>query len=135
MNSQHSPERERHATRYNSLGPRNIPPLPPGLELMRPDGTFYPLVAGIHSIAISNGFVIGIQDASGILRPIFDDRTIVKVNRLGPGRYNFVPMTLQEYTFFNINSDLSTHVDPNMRYIAEVRRRASNLGRRSWGGR
>ena len=92
MNSQTSPGRERQRRRLTIIPPnsRSITPLPEGLELMRPDGTFYPLVAGIHSIAISNGFVIGIQDASGILRPIFDDRTIVKVNRLGPGRYKIL---------------------------------------------
>ena len=122
MNSQHSPERERHATRYNSLGPRNIPPLPPGLELMRPNGTFYPYEMGANVIGTPDGYILGIREPNGALRPFFCNRIIVMLKREGIRGYTIIPLTLQEYRRFNYNSDITTHTDRFLQYIGELRR-------------
>ena len=127
MNSQHSPERERYLMRESpSLAPRPTTFLPRFLELMRPNGIFYPIEAGGIPVRTPDDYNIGIRDLNGVLRPLFFQRIMVKVKRVGNGLYDIVPLTLQEYRHFNFNSDLTTNTDRFLRYIGELRQRRIN---------
>ena len=123
MNSQYSPERERYLRRDSPTpSPRPTTILPRYLELMRPNGIFYPIEAGGTPIAIPNGFVIGMRDPNGVLRPLFNERVIVRVKRIRRDVYDIVPLTLQEYRHYGFNSDITTNTDPFIRYVGEIRR-------------
>ena len=123
----HSSEQERNRGRYSPPSDlRPIAYLPRGLELMRPNGIFYPLEAGTRLIESADGYVIGIQDTNGVLRPIFAQRIIVKVKKLGTELYDIVPLTLEEYRNFDFNSDITTHTDRFIRFIGQLRGRANN---------
>ena len=127
MNSQVPPERERDLRRNSSSPdsrPRNF--LPRCLELMRPNGSFYPLEAGDTPIKTPNGYIVGMREHNGVLRPLFCQRIIVKVRRVGIGHYDIVPLTLEEYRHFNFNNDITTNTDRFMRYIGVIRERANN---------
>ena len=122
MNSQHSPERARHLRRYSpppGTGPEID--LPPVLELMRPNGSFYRLERGANLIGTGNGYIVGIRDPNGVLRPLFAQRLIVKIQRLEIGGYNVVPLSLEEYRHYNFNSDITTNTDPYLQYIGVIR--------------
>ena len=124
MNSQRSPERARHLRRCSPPPYTGHEILLPGhLELMRPNGSFYPLQEGADLVGVDNGYIIGIRDLNRILRPIFEQRIIVKIKCLATGGWNVVPLSREEYRHFNFNSDVTTNTDRHIHYIGVVRER------------
>ena len=115
------PERNPPRNRPAPAAPRTQEPLPRGLQLMRPDGTFYDLVPPAISITLPNHYQIGIVEPNGYLRPLFFQRIAVKVKRLGPGRYDIVPLTLQEFRQYGFNQELTPHDNRVRAFIAELR--------------
>ena len=104
---------------------RHIPvraPLPSGLELMTRHGTFYPLEADANVFETVDNYILGIHDHNGVLRPIFLNRLIVKLQNVGTGTYEVIPLTLRDYKRFNYNSDITTKTDRFLQYIAHIRR-------------
>ena len=95
--------------------------MPRGIQLMRPNGTFYRLESGVGLTATPDGYLIGVRDANRVLRPFFCNRLIVKVKRLDIGDYDIIPLTLEEYRFYNFNSDIATNRDRFLQYIGERR--------------
>ena len=109
-------------------GPRRRVILPVGLQLMRPDGTFYDLVPPVHPITTEDEFHIGILEPNGILRPIFHNRIIVKVKRRGPGDFQIIPLTLQEFLWYPFNRDFTPYNVNAARFVEENRNRQRGNG-------
>ena len=122
MNSQQSPERERNAARLSP--PRSFPPrigLPRGIRLIRADGSFYTYEGSVNLIGTSDGYIIGLRDFYGVLRPFFYHRYMVKIKCLANGSNRMVPLTSQEYRYYNYNSDVANSIDRYVQYIRERR--------------
>ena len=94
--------------------------LPRGLQLLSPDGTFYNLETHTNPPETPDHYMIGIMDPSGVLRPFFLNRIIVKVRRNGPGDFDVVPLTLQEFMFHNYHQDSVSRKQHDAQYIEEV---------------
>ena len=123
MNSKPSSGPQRHM--WNDTpppNPRNRSTLPGGLELMRLNGSFYPLEWDTSPVVKSpDGYILGIEDPNGVMRPFFRHRIIVKIKKVRRGLYDIVPLTLQEYRYYNFNSDITTNTDRFIQYIGERR--------------
>ena len=121
MNSQYLPGQERRPA-SPSRNPLPTNSFPRGLRLMRPNGTFYPFEGNANLVGTSDGYIIGIRDASGILRPFFFHRMMVKFKSEESRRNRVVPLTLREYRHYNYNSDITTSTDRFVQYIREFNR-------------
>ena len=94
--------------------------LPEGLQLLRPDGTFYDLVAPFHLVAAHDYFFVGIMESNRIFRPIFFRQTMVKVRTDGPMNVEIVPLSIREFMVYPFNRNLTPY-SVAIRYIAGVR--------------
>ena len=103
-------------------------PLPIGLQLMRPDGTFYDLVPPVNPVTTPNRYHIGIMEPNGYLRPFYFNRIAVKVKRLGPGHYDIVPLSREEFIEYRFNQDLTLHNDRIAAFVANQRNRHARDG-------
>ena len=90
---------------------------------MRPDRTFYDLIPPAYSLIAPDNFSMGIVEPNGFLRPFFYHGTMVKVRRHGPGNFEIIPLTLQEYVIFRYNHDITPFHEGAAEYVVEERNR------------
>ena len=90
---------------------RQVTILPQGLRLRSRDGTFYDLVPPVNPVNTDDNFTIGILDPNGFLRPFFYQGRMVKIRRHGPGHFEIIPVTFQEYRHFRYNQDITPYHD------------------------
>ena len=103
--------------------------MPEGLQLRNPDGTFYDLGASINPIGTPDHYIIGIIEPSGIIRPFYFHHRPVKVKRNGPGNFDIVPLTLQEYMLYGYNQERTSRNHSATEIVAEARNRNPGRGR------
>ena len=102
--------------------------LPAGLQLMRPDGTFYNLVPPVTPVRTEDNFHIGILEPNGILRPFYWHRIMVKVREDGPVNFDIVPLTYREILHYPFNRDLSPYNSEAAQHVAQNRNRQRSGG-------
>ena len=105
---------------------RPIVILPRGLQLLSRNGTFRDLQSSDSVVGTPDDWLMGIIEPSGILRPLFSNRIPVKVKRVRPGYFQFVPLTLDEY--FRYGYDLPSRNQDVAQAAAEHRNRNHGRG-------
>ena len=122
LSSQFEPNRTRSAASPRR-GRRPVVELPEGLQLRRPDGTFYDLVPPVTPVATEDNFAIGILEPDGTLRPFYFFRRQVKVHRDWHTNGLIVPLTQAEINHYPFNRSLAPHNDEASEHVAENSRR------------
>ena len=121
MISQSSPERDGPARLNPPRGPVPTIGLPRGLRLMLPGSLPRPIEENANLITSTEGNIIGIQDARGVLRPLFYHRMMVKVKSIETRSNSIMPLTLREYMAYNYNSDMNVSPHWIAQHIEELR--------------
>ena len=97
--------------------------LPQGLQLRRPDGTFYDLTLPAAPMTTPDQFDVGILDTNGVLRPFYYRGRRVKVRRHGPGNFEIVALTSQEYVEYGFDHNITPFHQGAAEFVAEERNR------------
>ena len=122
LSSQSEPGRDRSAASPRR-GRRPVVELPEGLQLRRPDGTFYDLVPPVAPVTTPNHFHIGILEPDGTLRPFYFLRRQVKVHRDWYTNGLIIPLSQTEINHYPFNRSLAPHNDEAADHVAENSRR------------
>ena len=96
--------------------------------MLSPNGTFYNLEGPSNPVGTTDQWIFGIIEPSGILRAIYLNQRPVRVRRLGPGRFDIVPLTPEEFEYNGYNRDLTSRSHRAAEFVADVRNRRHGGG-------